>query len=1222
MDDPTVCPKCGTQRPARSPGGLCPGCMLREGLGGGDLSLSHPGGPGATISLVGDTVLHKLSASIGPVPRVLLRDTTQGDDPSPIAQPSSSEMPAARPDRLQLFGEIARGGMGAVLKGRDSDLGRELAVKVLLERHGQDPDLVRRFVEEAQIAGQLQHPGIVPVYELGAFADARPYFTMKLVKGRTLAEMLAARPAKIEHKPEAPAKDHSNNPSLALQACEIRESDLPRFLAIFEAIAQTMAYAHARGVIHRDLKPSNVMVGSFGEVQVMDWGLAKVLAKGGIADDAAAGKQPPQETVIATARSADDGDLSHPGSIMGTPAYMAPEQARGETSRVDERADVFALGSILCELLTGEPAFTGRSAGEIHRKAALGDTASALARIDASAADSDLIALAKDCLSREPEARPRDAASVSGRIASYLASVQDKLRRAELETVEANARAESEGARAKAEQAKRRLAVGLAASILLAGAIGGGSWTAFRLDRDRQRNESDRLVGDALATAKALQGEAERAGPEAVEAWGRALDSADKAKGLVVARPPRATLAADVATTYDAVAKSATESRERVRQVEADRQLVVDLDGARLQMAAVKDDHYDWDSKLAAYAATFRKAGIDFGRQSAEEIATRLKLKRDVQRIAAALDDWAANQGDKKLRDALAYVATTIDPERGPLREAITRGNLAALLAIARDPTARRMPANSVCLLARVLNSLGNRDDAIALLTVARSGAPADFWINHNLGMLLKEQRKPADRADAVRFLTVAVALKPDSSGVLSNLGNALRTQGKYDEAITAYREAIRLKPDLAGPHCNLGLVFEAQGKYAEAIAAYREAIRLQPDLAEAHGNLGTLLNKQGKPAEAIATVREAIRLKPDFAKAHLGLGLALHAQGKPAEAIASCREAIRLQPDLAEAHGNLGILLYRQGKPAEAIAACREAIRLQPDLALAYNGLGAALRAQGKDDEAIAAYREAIRLKPDDAMASNNLGNVLQAQRKHDEAFAAYREAIRIRPGFAEPHCGLGLALRSQAKFKEALAELRKGHELGAKQVGWRYPSAQWVADCEALVALEVRIPAMLRGDDSPKDNAERLALAQICYETKRFAASARFWGEAMANDPKLGDDRQAGHRYNAACSAAMAGTGQGIDDPKPDDAARIKLRNQAKDWLRAELSAWEKVATAAEPASKPLVAKTLQHWKSDADLAGVRDADALAKLPEAERAAWITLWGEVDALLAKVAK
>src|SRR5262249_47490861 len=153
------------------------------------------------------------------------------------------------------------------------------------------------------IGGQLQHPGIVPIYELGLLDDRRPFFSMKLVKGHTLAALLAGRAGPGD--------------------------GLARLLAVFESIAQTVAYAHARGVIHRDLKPSNVMVGSFGEVQVMDWGLAKILPRGGVADDAAAGRMATEETVIATARSGSgDSDLSHAGSVMGTPSYMAPEQAR------------------------------------------------------------------------------------------------------------------------------------------------------------------------------------------------------------------------------------------------------------------------------------------------------------------------------------------------------------------------------------------------------------------------------------------------------------------------------------------------------------------------------------------------------------------------------------------------------------------------------------------------------------------------------------------------------------------------------------------------------------------------------------------------------------------------------------------------------------------------------------------------------------------------------
>ena len=328
MPNSPICPKCGSPRRYDAPGGVCPACLLRVAVVDRPVladrsvssrdSVAHANAdarPSRSTTSAG--VLETLTGSFGSIPHVLLRDTDGGTEP-PVHRPAGGTDPWPE-TRYRIDGEIARGGMGAVLKGRDPDLGRDVALKVLREDLSDNADMVRRFVEEAQIGGQLQHPGIVPIYELGTFGDSRPFFSMKLVKGHTLAGML---------------EDRSN-----------ASDELPRFLVIFEAIAQTVAYAHARGVIHRDLKPSNVMVGSFGEVQVMDWGLAKVLPRGGVVDDAQAGKSNRQETVIATARSgSDDSDLSHAGSVMGTPSYMAPEQARGEIDQIDERADVFALG--------------------------------------------------------------------------------------------------------------------------------------------------------------------------------------------------------------------------------------------------------------------------------------------------------------------------------------------------------------------------------------------------------------------------------------------------------------------------------------------------------------------------------------------------------------------------------------------------------------------------------------------------------------------------------------------------------------------------------------------------------------------------------------------------------------------------------------------------------------------------------------------------------------
>ena len=166
------------------------------------------------------------------------------------------------------------------------------------------------------------------------------------------------------------------------------------------------------------------------------------------------------------------------------------------------------------------------------------------------------------------------------------------------------------------------------------------------------------------------------------------------------------------------------------------------------------------------------------------------------------------------------------------------------------------------------------------------------------------------------------------------------------------------------------------------------------------------------------------------------------------------------------------------------------------------------------------------------------------------------------------------------------------------------------------AAMALAERLPAVLKGDDQPRDNAERLAFAQMCYDTRRYAAAARLRGEALEADPRLGDDRQAQHRYNAACAAALAAAGRGIDDPPPDDAAKLKLREQARVWLQAELAAWSKLQE-AQPQARPVIVQTLRHWQVDSDLDGLRDKGALAKRPAEERTACERLWADVAALL-----
>jgi serine/threonine-protein kinase len=202
----------------------------------------------------------------------------------------------ARAGRYCIESKIAEGGMGLVLRAHDPELSRPLAIKVIKREFAGHVDLERRFLEEAQVTGQLQHPGVPPVHELGRLEDGRPFFAMKLIKGRTLVDLL--------HERKSPAED------------------LPRWLAIFEQVCQTLGYAHSKKVIHRDLKPANVMVGAFGEVQVMDWGLAKVLTDRPVAEETAAQAA---VSAVETNRTRDTEEWTRPDTFLGTLPYMAPE---------------------------------------------------------------------------------------------------------------------------------------------------------------------------------------------------------------------------------------------------------------------------------------------------------------------------------------------------------------------------------------------------------------------------------------------------------------------------------------------------------------------------------------------------------------------------------------------------------------------------------------------------------------------------------------------------------------------------------------------------------------------------------------------------------------------------------------------------------------------------------------------------------------------------------
>ncbi|MBX9580752.1 MAG: serine/threonine protein kinase, partial [Gemmataceae bacterium] len=328
--------------------------------------------------------------------------TTDATSLAADAEPTEGADPVVTAPGFEVLGEVGRGGMGVVYLARDPAMNRQVAVKVLQPRYRNSPTATARFVAEGQVTGQLQHPGIPAVHRIGTLADGSPFLAMRLIRGDTLADRLTA---------PSPGRGP--------------------LIAAFLQVAQAVGYAHSKGVTHRDLKPANIMVGQFGEVQVMDWGLAKGLTEAAPATPAGPTDAAVAHSLVETDRSSDPGSYTQAGSVLGTPAYMSPEQAGGETDKLDERADVFGLGAVLCEVLTGLPPYRDTTAAAVRLRAVRAQLDDAFARLDGCGADPDLVALCRRCLSADRDARPRNGGEVAAAVSAHLAAVDDRLRRAE-----------------------------------------------------------------------------------------------------------------------------------------------------------------------------------------------------------------------------------------------------------------------------------------------------------------------------------------------------------------------------------------------------------------------------------------------------------------------------------------------------------------------------------------------------------------------------------------------------------------------------------------------------------------------------------------------------------------------------------------------------------------------------------------------------------------------
>jgi eukaryotic-like serine/threonine-protein kinase len=562
----------------------------------------------------------------------------------PLAS-TSADQPAARPDLVvetvvdlpevpghEILGVLGRGGMGVVYKARQLSLNRTVAVKKILAGAYASPAELARFRHEAEAAACLQHPNIVQIHEVGE-QDGRPYLVLEYVDGGSLAEQLAGTPQ--------PARAAAQ---------------------LVETLARAMHDAHQHGIVHRDLKPANVLLAADGTPKITDFGLAKRLDGGP--------------------------GLTASGAIVGTPSYMAPEQAAGKGKEVGPAADVYALGGVLYECLTGRPPFKAQTPLDTVLQV-LADEPVPPARLQPKV-PRDLETICLKCLEKQPHKRYDSARDLAEDLRRFQAGEPIRARPAgTLEQL--------------VKWVKRRpLAATLWAVSLAVVLAGAGGWLWLAQDRAHRRAATTQAVEQALQEATLLRVQA-RAGDRA--ASGKALAAVRRAETLLERGEGEG-----VDLSPPDLVRRVQQLREELKDEEQDRAMVVSLEEIRLRQTEIKDDTFDMARADQEYAQAFKDYGIDVEGLGQAESAHRIGTRAIKAELAAALDDWALvrrylRTGNAARWQRLVEIARLADsdPWRDRVRTALVQSDKEALQKLAAQKQVATLSPPTLVLLGKAL---------------------------------------------------------------------------------------------------------------------------------------------------------------------------------------------------------------------------------------------------------------------------------------------------------------------------------------------------------------------------------------------------------------------------------------------------------------------------------------------------------------------------------------